>query len=156
MKSKKGQSEMVGFGIIIIIISILILIFVSFSVNKSSGDDSQSYETESFVQSYLQFTTSCEINTVPKSVLDLMKICNEDKTCDDQENSCEVLNETTKEILKTSWKTGKNYPVKGYEFYVTYANQDLMSFFEGNKTSDSRGSRQIFSDDLQIDFTAYY
>jgi len=156
MKSKKGQSEMVGFGIIVIIISILILIFVSFSINKSSGNDSQSYETESFVQSYLQFTTSCEINTVSKSVLDLMKLCSENKTCDNQESACKILNETTNGILKTSWKTGKNYPVKGYEFYATYANQELISFFEGNKTSDSRGSRQIFSWDLQIDFTAYY
>jgi len=154
--NKKAQSEMVGFGIIVIIIAVLILVFISFSLNTNSNNQPQSYESEAFVQSYLQFTPICEKNNRHITNLELIKYCKNSDTCDDGKSACTALNETTIGILESSWKTGTDYPVKGYEFSIISQGTNLLKLSKGNKTSESRGSSQVFSEGLQIDFTSYY
>ena len=153
---KKGQSEMVGFGIIIIIVAILILVFLSLSVNNNSGSSVQSSQTESFVQSYLQFTTNCSIYGLPQTTLQVIKLCGSSETCDSGEAACKVLKETSENILKNSWQVGKDFPTKGYEFNVFYEDKSLVNLFSGNKTGESRGSRQVFSGNVQISLNTYY
>ncbi|PJA71409.1 hypothetical protein CO153_01765 [Candidatus Pacearchaeota archaeon CG_4_9_14_3_um_filter_30_11] len=154
--NKKAQSEMAGFGIIVIIISIIILVFISFSLNKNPNNQPQNYESEAFVQSYLQFTTQCEKNSHYLSSLELIKLCKSGVSCDDGESSCKVLNETSKGILESSWKVGEYFPVKGYDFSIIYQGENLIQIFEGNKTSENRGSMQTFSGDLDVSFISYY
>lgn len=153
---KKGQSEMVGFGIIIIIIAVLILVFLSISINNNSGSFAKSYQTEAFVQSYLQFTTNCTVYDTPQKVLQVIKLCGNNEACESGEGACNVLNETSKNILKNSWQVGKDFPVKGYEFNVFYGNRNLVNLFSGKKTGESRGSRQVFSGNVQISLNTYY
>ena len=155
MKRKLGQSEMVGFGIIVIIVSILILVFISLSLNKSPTTGEKDYQGESFVQSYLQFTTNCSVRGTRISNLDLITKCANGETCDGGENSCTLLNETTKGILENSWQVGSEFPTKGYKFSVSLAGNNLIDLSKGNKTANSRGSRQVFSGGLEVDFTSY-
>ncbi|NCN51733.1 hypothetical protein GW931_01860 [archaeon] len=154
--NRKAQSEMVGFGIIVIIIAVLILVFISISLSNNSSSESQSYKSEAFVQSYLQFTTTCEKNTRVQSNLELIKLCKNSGTCDDGTLACKVLNETSKDILESAWKVGEDFPVKGYEFSIFSQGNPLLEISKGNKTSESRGSSQVFSEELQIDFISYY
>lgn len=156
MISKKAQSEMAGFGIIIIIISVLIIVFISVSLNSGSRSEVQDYQSEAFVQAYLQFTTQCQKNSNFLSTLELIKLCSSNSTCDDNQNACKVLNETSNGILESSWQVGSDFPLKGYDLGVIYQGKELVKLFKGNKTSDSRGSRQTFSESLEVDFTGYY
>ncbi|MBU2612783.1 MAG: hypothetical protein KKB62_03625 [Nanoarchaeota archaeon] len=157
MMSKKAQSELVGFGIIVIIVSILILIFISFSISNS-GDEVGNYETEDFIQSVIQYTTSCarnsETNYLP--YLDLVRACSNNEMCFDGSRACEVLNQTSYLIVDNSWETGEDYPVKGYNFKTSYQGVDLVTLSKGSVTSQNKGSIQVFSESLQVVFTAYY
>lgn len=154
--NKRAQSELAGFGIIIIIVAVLILVFVSFSIKKPSEDIIESYETEAFVNSVLQFTTTCERNSRHLSFRELVNHCGEEKLCDSGEDSCEVLNSTAESIVESSWLVGEEFPVKGYEFLIMYEGEELVNLEKGEKTGENRGSRQIFSQNLEISFVSYY
>lgn len=156
VKLKKGQSEMVGFGIIVIVVAIIILIVVSLTLNKPQNDVVESYKTESFIQSLLQTTTSCQVNTNYQSYLQILEMCGVNATCDDGTASCDFLNSTSREIIKNSWNVGPQFPVKGYKFLVDSAGKNLLNLTEGNKTNQNRGSTQTFSGDVQVTFIGYY
>ncbi len=153
---KKAQSELAGFAIIIIIVSILILIFVSFSIKRPSNDFVKSYETESFVQSFLQFTPPCEIDSQHISTLKLIKYCQENRTCDSGENSCKILNETSKNLVNSAWTVGRDFPTKGYKFTINYEGNTLINLEKGNKTNQNKGSNQVFNGNLDISMISYY
>ncbi|MDP3966392.1 MAG: hypothetical protein Q8Q04_02585 [archaeon] len=153
---KTGQSEIVGFGIIVIIISLLILIFISFSLQKNENEFSESSKTDSFIQATLQFTTTCERNTVHLDYLDLIESCDEERICDNGENPCETLNSTSRNLVLSAWKAGEEYPVKGYLYEVRLRGETLVSLAEGNVTGTSKGSRQTFSGEIEISLIAYY
>ena len=157
MMSKKAQSELVGFGVIVIIVSILILIFISFSL-RDSGESVENHETEDFVQSVIQYTTSCarnsQINYLP--YLDLVRACSNNEVCFDGARACEVLNQTSYLIVENSWEVGEDYPVKGYNFKLSYQGEDFVTLSKGRVTNQNKGSIQVFSESLQIVFTAYY
>ena len=154
-KTKKAQSEMVGFGIIIIIVAILIVIFVALTLQKKpvTTHDAQ---TESFVQSVLQFTTTCERNSHYLSYTDLVGFCSENGQCDSGEDSCKILNSTSENLVESAWKTGADFPTKGYSFNVNYAGNYLVNLTKGNETANARGAVQTFNGNLQVSFTGYF
>ncbi|PJE81852.1 hypothetical protein COU58_00300 [Candidatus Pacearchaeota archaeon CG10_big_fil_rev_8_21_14_0_10_32_42] len=154
--NKKAQSEMVGFGIIVIIIAVLILIFLSFSLKENPNDFTESSKTNSFIQASLQFTTTCEKNGNRLSYLDLIQFCVQKNLCEDGQNSCEVLNLTSANLMNSAWRIGEDYPVKGYDYWLKYGGNELVNLSEGNRTGNSKGSKQVFSGNLEISLIAYY
>jgi hypothetical protein len=147
---KKAQSEMVGFAIIIVIVAVLILVFLSISLNKSKDDFTESYEVESFIQASLEYTTDCAINYEPnyQNVRRLIFRCINGENCLGERDSCEVLNETLKELVELSWNVGPEWPDKGYFLEIVANNESLLKFSEGNVTQTSKGSKQPFSQGL--------
>jgi competence protein ComGC len=152
---RKAQSELVGFAIIVIIVSIIILIFISLSL-QNKPEAVQSYKTESFVQSALQYTTTCQENGHYDSYLDLIELCSRNGLCDNGTEACKVLDSTSENLVNSSWHAGSEFPVKGYDFSINYGGKDLVNIERGNRTSQSKGSNQVFSGNLQITFEAYY
>ncbi len=152
---KKAQSELVGFAIIVIIVSLIILIFVAISLQQKP-ETVQSYQTESFVQSILQYTTTCQENGNYESYLDLIELCGQGGTCDNGTSACSSLKSISKSLLDSSWQTGSKYPVKGYQFLINYAGNYIINETKGNLTLQSKGSNQVFNGNLQITFKAYY
>ena len=154
--SKKAQEEMVGFALILIILAVVLVIFLSFSQNKSERDPIESFKATSFVQSILDYTTDCGIyyESDYASVRELLRECSKDKDCYDERPACEVLNQTIFEILDVSWKVGLEYPEKGYVLNITERGEEMLSFFQGNVTRQSRGTNQELVD-FDIRFIAY-
>src|SRR3989338_10745103 len=103
MKNKFGQEEMVGFALILILVAIIILVFIGFSIRSPEKESVESYEVESFLQSMLQYTTSCENNIEKLPVQKLVFSCNAKEKCLDGRDSCEVLQTELESILKESW-----------------------------------------------------
>ena len=62
IKRKKAQEEMVGFALIIILVAVILLIFLGFSLRDQEKETIESYEVESFIQSFLQYTSDCRDN----------------------------------------------------------------------------------------------
>jgi hypothetical protein len=151
---------MIGFALIIIIVSVILLVFLGFSLREPQKELVESYEVESFIQGFLQYTTDCRDsgNLEYLSIRKLIFDCNNREKCLDGRESCEVLNSTLTGIVKESWKIEKR-PVKGYELKIISNEAEMLVLKEGNITKNYKGSMQDFrtsGNSFEIFFTAYY
>jgi len=157
MKNKKAQEEIVGFAVIVIIVSIILIFFLVFSLSERT--ETESYEAESFLQSSLYYTSSCADNGEYLPVQDLVFSCYTKERCDNEEETCAVLNETLKGILEESWQTGEDFPVKGYKLEIFSEEETILSIGEGNITASSKGAQQLLSKGkvpIRVLFNLYY
>lgn len=143
-QNKRAQEEMIGFGLIIVIVMVVLLIVLGISINTDNREATQNYELESFLYASFEVTTTCENNFEPASLQELIFLCDEKRSCSTGENSCDQLNETMAQILSTSFPAGEERPIKGYEMNITSEGSPLYYAFEGNRTSNSKSSRQSF------------
>ena len=140
---KRGQEEMVGFGIIIGIVAIILLIFLWFALTDRDETSLDDYKTESFLQSALQYTTECEGSNGFYEINELSFECDKRRSCLNGKDSCEILNTTIREMLEAAWKGESS--VKGYSLNITSDGNELMpAFVWGNLTGSSRGAREEF------------
>lgn len=158
IKSKSGQEEMLGFALIMIVVAVALLVFLSFSIGKAKKENVENYEVESFIQAFLQYTTSCAQTYEPNylSIQKLIIECSNHGTCLDGQDSCEVLEAELKEIVEKGWEAK---PIQGYELGIWAAEKEIMFLEQGNKTRDYKGAMQEFSkagEPINITFTSYY
>ena len=156
---KKAQEEMVGFALIIVIVAIILLVLLSISLRKPQQEEVESYEVDSFIQAFLQYTSNCRDDLEYLDVQELIFDCNDGRMCVDERDTCEVLSSTMEEIIEESWKVGVDRPVLGYELKILSESTEILSLSEGNKTQNYKGSMQSLvkrGDKLDIFFTAYY
>ena len=157
--NKKAQEEMVGFALIIILVGIILLVFLSFSLRKSTIDEVESYEVESFLQSALQSTTICRNPFGYLDIQDVIFECGSEETCLDGENSCDVLEADFSEMLQKSWNVEEGSSIKGYSFIALVEEEGVYNVTAGNVTSSSKGASQEFSysgDLVEVFLTVYY
>jgi hypothetical protein len=141
----KAQEEMVGFIIIVIIISVVLLVLLGFLLRSPNKGVVENYEVESFIQSALQYTSSCETEIEFLSVQNLIVSCEEGSTCLDGKNSCDVLNDTLKNLVKTAWNVNNQSAVKGYKLGVMTEETGILALQEGNETRNYKGGLQDFA-----------
>lgn len=158
MKNKKSQEEMVGFALIMIIVAVVLLVFLGLSLRNPQQEEVESYEVDSFISSFLQYTTDCEENyeTNYFSIEDLISSCADMEDCFDGRGTCEVLEETIKELVERSWDVGEDNPVKGYELKISLENQEILLMQEGNVTKNYKSSVHKGGKGEEIIFSAYY
>lgn len=159
-KNKKAQEEIVGFAVIVIIVAVIMLFLLVFYLRSPQKESVESYEVNSFIQSFLHYTTDCEDYSGGMDVQELIFECNSNELCvNDERNSCDVLNSTLKDMAKKSWSTGADRPVKGYELKIMSNSEELISLKEGNVTGNYKGAVQPFArrgESLNISFRVYY
>ena len=151
---RQGQEEMVGFALIIIIVAVVLVVFLSLSL-RNKEENVRSYEVDSFIQSALQYTTTCKDNFNYRSVMDLILDCDDNKTCLDGKNSCEVLGSELEEIIGKSWKVEEEAVNKRYELRIISNEKEILFLERGNATKSSRGSMQPLPRDVKIFFIVY-
>lgn len=151
----KAQEEMVGFALIIIVAAVILLVFISLSLRTGEKEAVESYEVDSFIQSFLQYTTNCTDHLQTLSVQRLILYCERQESCLDGRSTCQVLDYEMKAILEESWPYGENRPVKGYEMNITAGGKSIFYMKQGNATLNSKGSAQYLQD-ASIIFKAYY
>lgn len=144
--NKRAQEEMIGFALIIILVAVILLVFLGISLNKSKESNVESYEAESFMQAFLQYTTDCGDGSDYFSMQDLIVECDTyDSECSDSRRTCDVLNSTAKNILEQSWQVGEDTYVQGYLFSINSESENLISIEKGNQTKNYRTPVQDFS-----------
>jgi len=156
---KRGQEEIVGFALIVIIIAVVFLLFLGFSLNNGKREAVESYEIDSFIQAFLQYTTNCSSSLEYLSVRKLVFSCDNAELCEDERDSCEVLNRTLKSIIEEGWKIGDDRPLKGYEMGILSEGTNMIRIREGNITPQYKGAMQPFTrrgKDYEITFKVYY
>lgn len=140
--NKKGQEEMVGFGVIIVIVMIILMVFISISIRKNSSPEIQSYEINSFIQSFLQYSTSCQNYFGEASVQDLIYLCERNTECLNGQNSCDVLDSTMGRIVSNSWVISNESAYKGYNLQISSGKNMIFRKFEGLVTNNYKGGLQ--------------
>ncbi|MDP2628496.1 MAG: hypothetical protein Q8P15_01205 [Nanoarchaeota archaeon] len=157
-KIKKAQEEMVGFAIIIILVSIILVVFLGLSLGNKNEITTESYETNSFVHSTLQYTTGCSDSYEYLSIQKLIIACSNNEICSEGNNSCEILENNLGEILEASWNVGEGSKNKGYSLNISSDDGEIFFEKEGNETLNSRAGFQAFSregNDFEVFFTIY-
>ena len=151
-----------------IFVFIILLIFLSFYLRDSSRDAVVSYEVGSFMGAMTQYTTECEIDFGYLSVGSLIKECGKETSSNICKNGfapCVALNNTLKELIKSSWNVGSDKPVKGYILEITSTEieplKQILIIKEGNITGrnlNSKGDSRILSNagkDYEIKLQIY-
>lgn len=153
---KKAQEEMVGFALIIIIVSVIFLAFLGLSLSDREKDSVESYEVESFVQSFLQYSSDCKKGNKNLEISDLIKECSNDQICSDGKEACKILEETLEGISEAGWNPSQENPVKGYELKINSLDENIINITKGNFTANSKGAIQFLENNVEITFKAYY
>lgn len=159
-KNKSAQEEIVGFALIIIIIAIILLVLLVFSLNKPEKEAVESFEVGSFINTFLQYTTDCAETYEPNyaNVQKLISNCNSGEFCLDGRNACEALNSTLNNIIKKSWKTGEESPIKGYELKIISSGVESLILKDGNETNNYKSDFVSLSGSgkPEVYFSVYY
>ncbi|MBR9701635.1 hypothetical protein GOV13_01810 [Candidatus Pacearchaeota archaeon] len=157
IKNKSGQEEMIGFTMIVIIVTVILLIFIGFSLRSPQKEAVESYEVESFIQSFKEYTTDCAEGYEPVyySIRRLITACKNGEMCSDNRDTCEVLDTTIREILAESWPVGEDRLIKGYELKILSNDEEILLIQEGEMVGNSKGAVQYLKG-IDILFTAYY
>jgi hypothetical protein len=151
-RNKRAQDEMVGFALILIMVAVIFIVIISVWIRKPQ-EKTVNYEANSFIQSLLQYTTSCEEDYGNLTVQDLLAKCKEGNPCyyndqmNQQSDPCKILNNTIREIVKASWQTGVNSSIKGYSFNINISEdgtneEQFINIKEGVVTNNYRGGEQ--------------
>jgi len=157
--NKRGQEEIVGFALIIIIVAVALLFLFSFYIKGNDGESAESYEVGSFVQSALYYTTDCEDFLGNFSVQELISECKAEERCSDGRNSCEILDQTLRDISGSSWQFGSDRPVSGYVLNVSVDGLELVGIQEGIHEGNFRNALQSISsrgDSIEVSFRVYF
>lgn len=150
IKKKKAQEEIVGFVMIVVIVAIIGLIFLGITVrNKSEPLEKKSKDVSRFLESAMEYTTSCAIRNEPdySSIGELLKNCfNKDK-CISGQDACAALDSTISALINSAWKVGPDRPVKGYKFNSTYVSSSttagILFISKGNCSLNLIGGEYI-------------
>jgi hypothetical protein len=165
LSRKSGQEEMVGFGLILILVAIIFIVFIALYIRKPT-EKVNDYETNSFIQSVLQYTTTCEESNLENlTVQEVIFKCQQNDPCDYRNmDPCSILNTTLKGIIRESWEVNPKSPVKGYNLAINVSDDGgetevrLLNLKEGVVTNNYRGSEQDFGksgDYISILFQVY-
>jgi hypothetical protein len=157
-KLKRAQEEMVGFVVIVVIVSVVILVLLGFLLRSPDTNAVENYEIESFIQASLQYTSDCKDYLEFLAVDDLIILCQEGGICGNGQNSCEVLNNTLRGLIETSWTVSNQSAVKGYKFDILAEEEGMLMLEKGNKTGNYKGAFQAFAkrgNDYEVSLKIY-
>lgn len=156
---KKAQEEMVGFALIIILVSIIFIVLLASYIRKPQSENIESPEVNSFVQSFLQYTTECEQNSENLTLQRLILECQKKEICDNRKETCKVLNDTLKSLITESWNVGPQSPVKGYNLIILSENKQVLNLTGGVVTKNYKTAPQSLPGEdkklITILFSAY-
>jgi hypothetical protein len=158
IRNHKAQEEMVGFIVIVVIVSVILLILLGFMLNKSGKETVESYEVESFIQSALQYTSSCETYGEFLSVQNLIVSCESGNSCLDGKASCDVLNDTLNNLIRESWNVNNQSAVRGYKLGIMEGSKGIFLIQYGNETKNYQGGFQDFTKgggSYEVSFSVY-
>jgi hypothetical protein len=139
--NKKGQEELVGFGIIVAIVMIVLMLFMVFYFSRSKEVSFNSQEVSSFLEASLQTKTTCEDLFEFKSVLDVIVMCDRNERCLNEEDACEIMERYLSEMVKKGFRVEQNY-VKGYLLEVYNKEGILFEESFGNKSLNIKSANK--------------
>lgn len=153
--NKKGQEEITGFVLIVVLVAIVLVVFLGIALRSNKTTTLESRDIDQFLESAMQYTTECALNyeTDYVKMSGLIRECydNPEKDCQSGKKACDVLNETIGGMLRASWPTGKDRPLKGLIFESNYEQntssgmivRKIIIASSGNCSQTIKGSEYV-------------
>jgi hypothetical protein len=136
--NKKAQEEIVGFVVVVVLVVIALVIILGLFLNFNKYEQNlESLEIRQFLESYSVVSSECSQEYEPLTMENLIIACKNEEFCDENKNSCEILEYETSFMLNESFKIGKDAYIKSYEFSVTEENKKFIELKAGSNCSDS-------------------
>lgn len=146
---RKAQEEIAGFMAVMLVVAIIFLVFLGIFVRRGGTEQTQSTEVSQFLNSMVEFTSSCSLDNGLsfKQIDDLAVECNKGSVCSSGEPACDVLKSSVKEIIESSWHFSSESPEKDYKFTAEFATAPAISLPETTSSacSSTRGATKPFS-----------
>jgi hypothetical protein len=118
-KTRRAQSETVGFVIIILLVMIIGVIFLGISLKPKPHSIAVDAEISNFLITSAKYTSSCAKDYEPnyRTLGDLVADCYQNIACLDGTSSCNLLNQTYSEMLKSYRPSGRVLSYSKLSFY---------------------------------------
>lgn len=124
VKSKRSQEEIVGFALIVVIVVVIALVFLMINI-RGGSIERESLELNNFLTSALKYTTNCtRYSGSYYNLKELIVACSEGSECQNNQDSCKVLNQSFYNILETSYPAGENSTMREVILDVYYNTSD--------------------------------
>ena len=127
IKMKKAQEEIVGLVIIMLVVAVVFLILLGLWIrNNNKGELAESEEIAQFLDSVLEYTSSCSLTSGFSylSISELISACNDNEICNDAtgatQDSCDVLRNSLKNLTEAAWVFSPDSPNTGYVLSLNY------------------------------------
>lgn len=142
MISKKAQEEMVGFVLVVVLVAVIFLILIGVFIRRPPAQPQQSTEISQFLSAMMEYTSSCSLDTgfSYKKLGALADDCNSGKTCASGKTACEVLEETSKSLIESSWNFDDSSPTKDYLLTAEFENADNFELTSDNTSECTQSS----------------
>lgn len=145
---KRGQEEIVGFVVIVVLVLVALVIFLGIFLRRGSdAGEKESREIYQFLESMMQYTSSCSTSYEPdySDIGELIEKCYSGLgRCTSGREPCEVLKEEIGGIIDASFFVSGEGAVKGYEFKSVFTSnlseEEIIFISAGNCSSAFRGS----------------
>ena len=149
VRFKKGQEEMVGFVLIIVLVAVIFLVFLGIFVRQDRTDTSTSIEVSQFLESYVEYTSECSLDAgfSYKKIDELALAYERGIPCSSGKSSREVFEETSVELIESSWTFSSESPEKGYRFTAVFPSaEEIVLEKDWMDCTETRGADKFFSD----------
>ncbi len=140
--NRKGQEEIVGFILIVVLVAVAFVIFLGVKLRNPVPVQKESAIVYQFLESAMEQTTDCMLKENGKNlqVKELIKDCNSvNSACISGKNSCDITQETIKQMLNSSWNVNTGSFYNGYELTAKYSqdaqessSKEIFSIVKGN------------------------
>ena len=126
---KKSQQEIGGFVIIVVLVSVVGLLFLSLILGRGESKLENNAEISYLLGASMYYTTECAVNFIPQyqNLEDLTKLCYNRGKCLNDVDSCRILNETFKKIIKDSLFVSPDSSNKAYILNIYYKEENSNS-----------------------------
>lgn len=150
--NKRAQEEIVGFVAIVVLVAVIALVLLSFSFRKGA-EANESVAVAQLLSSMNEYTTGCEVGNAVRGVAlgRLYDACRTEGVCGDGRNACDVLNETSGDIIVNALRPAEDRPVKGYRLSAVLVGNltlgaNIEPFFVSNYGNCSQTREKGTSD----------
>jgi hypothetical protein len=148
---KKAQEEIVGFVAIVVIMLIVAVIFLGIYLRQDpTSINQESKNVHSFLESSMQYTTSCATSFEPaySKLDDLIRECHSGlSTCTSGQDPCTLAKSTMMDLINAGFLVSDEAEIKGYEFksiYTTNSTQSVvLEMAKGNCSNSIIGSEVL-------------
>ncbi len=143
MKSKRSQSETVGFVLIILIVAVIVMIFLWFLFSSKPADNYTSTDMSDLLTASMLYTTNCSTTYLPeyKTGQELVNECykNGGELCLDGRTVCKALNDTIKMTVADVLDVSEDSPIKAFSLNMSYyvkgsstPRENFLRYSQGN------------------------